>query len=108
MVNLTVSLSREVLMRLRRVVKQRYGSRRGALSGLVEEALTELLDRLEHPPPSQTYRAYKAERLVAEAENLEQLSQELKKLEVDPRSVRIISSTKLKAVARAGLRAREV
>lgn len=106
MVNVTVSLSEDVVKRLRRVVKQRYGSKREALSGFVEEALTELLNRLEHPQPSQTYRAYRGEEQVAEADSLEQLSSKLNKLGVDPRSVRIISSTGLRSVVRAELRAR--
>ncbi len=107
MVNLTISLSEETARKLRRTIRDRYGSRRGALSGLVEEAVLEVLGRLETPSPKERFRALKGDKVLAEADNLDQLALSLRKLNVDPRSVRILSSTYLAAVARAGFRARK-
>jgi hypothetical protein len=106
-VNLTISLSEETVTKLRRTIRNRYGSRRGALSGLVEEAVLEALGRLETPAQRETFRALKDERLLAEADDLDHLASKLRKLNVDPRSVRILSSSYLPVVARAGFRARK-
>lgn len=107
MVNLTVSMSAETVRKLRRAIRERYGSRRGALSGLVEEAILQALGRFETPTPIERFRALKGDRVVAEADSLEQLASRLKDLKIDSRSVRIISSVHLAAVARAGFRARK-
>jgi len=106
-VNLTVSMSAETVRKLRRAIRERYSSRRGALSGLVEEAVLQALARFETPTPMVRFRALKGDSLVAEADSLEQLASRLKDLKVDSRSVRIISSIHLAPVARAGFRARE-
>jgi uncharacterized protein YbjQ (UPF0145 family) len=106
MVNLTVSLSEGTVRKLRRTVRDRYGSRRGALSGLVEEAVLEALERFETPAPKETFRALKRDTIVAEADTLTELASKLRKLNVDARSVRILSSGYLAPVARAGFRAR--
>jgi len=107
LVNLTVSMSAETLRKLRRAIRERYGSRRGALSGLVEEAILQALGRFETPAPTERFRALKGDKVVAEADSLEQLASRLKDLKVDSRSVRIISLVPLAAVARAGFRARK-
>ncbi len=106
MVNLTISLSEETVKKLRRTIRERYGSRRGALSGLVEEAVLEALGRFEAPNPKEAFRAVKNDKVLAEAENLDALASKLRRLNVDTRSVRIVSSSYLSAVARAGFRAR--
>jgi len=106
-VNLTVSLSEETVRKLRRTIRDRYGSRRGALSGLVEEAVLEVLGRLETPNLNERFRALKGGEVLAEADNLDQLALKLRKLNVDARSVRILSSTYLAPVVRAGFRARK-
>jgi len=107
LVNLTVSLSEETVRRLRQTVRDRYGSRRGALSGFVEEAIVEILGRFGPPRPKERFRALRGGRLVAEADDLDELAFSLRELKVDARSVRILSSSYLPAVARAGFRARK-
>jgi len=107
MVNLTVSMSAETVSKLRRAVRERYGSRRGALSGLVEKAVLETLGRFETVSPLERFRVLRDDRVLAEGDNLEQLASRLKQLKVDPRSVRIVSSVHLAPVARAGFRARK-
>jgi len=106
-VNLTVSMSAETVRKLRRAIRERYGSRRGALSGLVEEAILQTLGRFETPTPTERFRALKGDRVVAEEDSLEQLASRLKDLKIDSRSVRIISSVHLAPVARGGFRARK-
>lgn len=106
MVNLTVSLSEEVVQRLRKVVSDQYGNRKGAISGLIEESLREKLDNVNSPRPIQTFKALRRKRAIAEAEDLESLAKNLNRLKVDPRSVRIVSSRKLSPVVRLGPRGR--
>ena len=79
----------------------------GALSGLVEEAILETLGRFETTGPSETFRAVKDGKVLAEADNLDHLALKLKKLNVNARSVRILSSSYLPAIARAGFGARK-
>ena len=105
--NLTVSMSAETVGKLRRAIRERYGSRRGALSGLVEEAVLQALGRLETPTQTERFRDLKGDSVVAEADSLKQLASRLKDLKVDPRSVRIISSVHLAPIARAGFRSRK-
>lgn len=106
MVNLTISLSDEIVQKLRKTVKVRYGNRKGAISGLIEQSLREKLDVLELLSPSQTFKAIKNRHVVAEAENLDTLAKKLKEIDVDARSVRIVSSRKLAPIARTGPRGR--
>ncbi len=107
MVNLTFSMSEETVRKLRKAIRERYGSRRGALSGLVEEAVLQVLERFETTSPAERFRALKGDKVVAEGDGLEQLASRLKQLNVDARSVRIISSVHLAPIARAGFRARK-
>ncbi|MDW8360451.1 MAG: hypothetical protein RMK31_07730 [Candidatus Caldarchaeum sp.] len=106
MVNVTFSLSEETVRRVKRFVRERLGSRRGAISGLVEEAVNEYLDRVESQASEQLFRAYLDGRVVAESDSLELLARRLREEGVDPRSVMIISSSVLRPVVRAGLRGR--
>lgn len=106
MPNLTIVLSDATIRRLRKAVGELHGAKKGALSGLVEQAVKDLLDRLEAPKPTETYRAVRDGQSVAEAETLESLARRLGAMSVDPRSVRILSSRLLKPVAKAGFRAR--
>jgi hypothetical protein len=107
LVNLTISLSEDTVRRLRRTIRDRYGSRRGALSGLVEEAIIEALGRFDAPSPRERFRALKDGKVLAEADHLDQLASELRNLNVDPRSVRILSSNYLPTLVRAGFRAKK-
>lgn len=103
MVNLTVSLPKETVDQLRKVVRERYGGKKGAISGLVRAALEEHLSETARGPPS-VFGAYDDGRKVAEAASLDELTSKLEKLGVDPRTMRILSSTPLRQVVRAGLR----
>lgn len=105
MVNITISLPEETVRRLRRAVRETYGGRKGALSGLIREAIDGHFESLQMEPP-RTFRAVDKERMIAEGSSLEDLASRLKQLGVDPRSVRIISSANISPVARAGFRAR--
>ena len=106
MVNVTISLSEEVVGRLRKTVRDHYGNKKGAISGLIEESLREKLDDIDSPRPAQTFKALINERTVTEADDLDSLAAKLKQLNVDPRSVRIVSSKKLSPVVRLGPRGR--
>lgn len=108
MVNLTISLSDETLQKLRRAVRERYGGKKGALSGLIEDSLRERLDELDTAPSPQSFKAIKGDRVIAEADSLDNLATRLEKMSVNPRSVRIVSSKKLAPIVRAGLRGRKV
>ena len=50
--------------------------------------------------PLQTFKAKMGDRVIAESESLESLAKKLRKMNVDPRSVRIISSKKLAPIVR--------
>jgi len=105
-VNLTISLSEETVRRLRRTVHDRYGDKKGAISGLIEESLREKLASFDSPRLSQTFKAIKNDSTIAEAEDLDSLAKKLEQLKVDPRSIRIISSRKLAPIVRMGPRGR--
>jgi Arc/MetJ-type ribon-helix-helix transcriptional regulator len=104
MVNITISLPDDTVKRLRRAVKERYGGRKGAISGLIREALEEKLGPQEVATLPTLFKAYDGEREVAEAPGLDALASALRGRKVDPRSVRIVSSAPLRQVIRAGLR----
>jgi Arc/MetJ-type ribon-helix-helix transcriptional regulator len=104
MVNVTVSLPEDVVRRLRRTVKDRYGGRKGALSGLVREALEERIGSLETSTPASRFKALDGGREVAEGASLDELASKLREGGVDPRTVRIVSTTPVRQTVRAGLR----
>jgi Arc/MetJ-type ribon-helix-helix transcriptional regulator len=108
MVNVTVSLPEDVVRRLRRTVKERYGGRKGALSGLVREALEERIGTLETANPAPKFKALQDGREVSEGASLDELASKLRDRGVDPRSVRIVSTPPIREVVRAGLRGRRV
>jgi len=103
-VNLTISLPEEVVRNLRREVRERYGGRKGALSGLVKEALEEHMSSVMASRPITRFKAFHRDRQVAEAESLDELASKLRASHVNPRSVRIVSTTPLSQIIRAGLR----
>jgi hypothetical protein len=103
-VNVTLSLPEDVVRKLRMTVKERYGGRKGALSGLVKDALEEHIASLESTQPAAGFKALQQDRVVAEGGSLDELSSMLQKRGVDPRGVRIVSATPLRQVVRAGLR----
>ncbi|ADC66530.1 conserved hypothetical protein [Ferroglobus placidus DSM 10642] len=97
---LTISISDEVEKKLRSFVKEKYGSSKGAMSKIIEEALKIYFSMLEKK--KKVFRAYRGEELVAEARDLEELARILKEKNIDPRSVKIVSSEPIKPVARMG------
>ncbi len=100
---LTIVLSDDVEEELRRVVRKMYGSEKGNLSKFVEDAIRNYIHSLKKG--ESVYRAYKGDKLVAEAKSLEELAKLLREKGVDIRGLRIIRSD-LKKVARAGYRMR--
>jgi hypothetical protein len=103
MVNLTISLPEATVKKLRKAVRVHYGGKKGALSGLIKEALEEHIASAETVRPAAHFRAYDGDNQVAEAPNLDQLALLLRERRIDPRQVRIVSSTALRQVVRAGL-----
>ena len=106
MPHMTIAMSEETSNRLRKVVKEMYGSRKGALSNLIEEAVKEFLDRFDRPKAFESFKALKDDKVVAEAGGLEELASKLKNLGIEPRNLKIISSKRLSPIARAGFRAK--
>ena len=104
MVNVTVSLPEDVVRKLRRTVKERHGGRKGAISGLVREALEERIGSLEAATPTSRFKATKDGREIAEGASLDELASKLKARGVNPREVRILSASPVRQVVRAGLR----
>jgi hypothetical protein len=106
MPNFTIVLSENTARRLRKVVAERYGSKKGALSTLIEQGVKDVLDRLDTPRLLETFRAVRNGKTVAEGDSLESLARSLRQAKVDPRRVQIVSTRPLVPIARAGLRAR--
>jgi hypothetical protein len=105
MVNVTVSISEETAKGLRRVVREVYRSRKGTLSSLVEGAIKEALDREEDGREASKLRAIRSGRVVPEAFGLGELSDMLKRGGIDPRRLRVESTTHLNPIVRTGPRA---
>lgn len=84
-------------------MKERYGGRKGAISGLIKEALEERIGAQENARPPTRFIAYDGGRPIAEAAGLSQLAAALRQRNVDPRAVRIVSSAPTRQVVRAGL-----
>ncbi len=102
MPTLTIVLPEALAERLRRTVRERYAGKKGAISGVIAEALESYLARASLAAPSEVYRAFRGRRLVAEASSLDELARHLHEKGVNPRDLRIISSKKVAPVARAG------
>ena len=100
---LTIVLSDDVEKVLRKVVREMYGIEKGNLSKFIEDAIRNYVHSLKREEV--TYRAYKDDKLVAEANSLEELVKLLREKNIDIRRLRIIRSD-LKGVARAGYRLR--
>ncbi len=98
---LTISISDEIERKLRSVVKE-HGSGKGTMSKIIEDALKVYFSMLEKK--KKYFRAYKEEKLIAEAQDLEKLAEILKEKNIDPRSVKIVSSEAIKPVSRMGWR----
>ncbi len=100
---ITIVLSEDVERELRKTVKDMFGTEKGALSKFIEDAIRNYIQLLKKA--DKIYRAYKGEKLIAEAKSLEELAEILRKRGIDIRGLRIVCSD-LKKVARAGYRLR--
>lgn len=99
---ITISLRDDVEEKLRDFVKRTYGSSKGGLSKVIENALENYFSTL-----SKTGRVFKALRegvVVAEGETLNELALIVRKKGIEPRGLRIVSTSPLKPVARGGYR----
>ncbi|MDG6910200.1 MAG: hypothetical protein JRN08_07500 [Nitrososphaerota archaeon] len=105
MTNVTFALPERTVRRLRRRVAER-GGRKGAISELVDQALTVYLDGLDDLSRGEVFYAKRGETLVAEAASLEELVEALKARKVDWRTVLITSSAPLGPAGRLGFRVR--
>lgn len=99
---ITVVISDELEKEIRKIISREGRQRKGALSQLVETALRTYLETLK--TRQTTFKAIKDGKVVAQAENLEQLAAQLKKAAIDPRQVRIIATPQPKTRKRIGLR----
>lgn len=106
MPTLTIVLPEELAGRLRRTVRERYSGRKGAISGIITEALEVYLGRSSLTSQSETFRALKRRSIISEASSLAELGKQLRDKGVNPRELRIVSSKTLAPVAKAGFRAR--
>jgi hypothetical protein len=98
---LTIVLSDEVERKLRDAVVKR-GSGKGTLSKIIEEALNSYFSSLEKK--SRTFKAYKGNNLVGEAESLDELAKLLREKEIDARGLKIVSTETIKPKVRTGYR----
>ncbi|MFP3909727.1 MAG: hypothetical protein ACLFVX_07695 [Archaeoglobaceae archaeon] len=102
---LTIVLDDDVEKELRRAVSELYGSSKGSLSRIIEDALRNYLHSAKEE--KKCYRAYKDNELVAESESIDELAAIIKEKDLDPRGLRITSSEEVKKVARTGYRLRK-
>ncbi|MFW6128561.1 MAG: hypothetical protein ACOC6M_05205 [Halobacteriota archaeon] len=102
---LTIVLDDEVEKELRKAVSELYGSSKGSLSRIIEDALRNYLHSAKEE--KKCYRAYKEDKMVAEAESVDELAKILKEKGLDPRGLRITSCEEVKRVARTGYRLRK-
>jgi predicted transcriptional regulator len=103
---ITISLSDDVEKKLRTIAKHLYGSSKGSLSKVVEDALENYFLTLNKPANSdkKIFKAIKEERVVAEASTLEELASILKKKGIEPRGLRIVSTKLIRPVVHGGYR----
>ncbi|RLI75810.1 hypothetical protein DRP05_14085 [Archaeoglobales archaeon] len=99
---LTIALNDEIERKLREEVERLYGSSKGAISKVIEDALKHYFSSLRKK--ERLFRAYKGRELVAEAKTLDELSMLLRKRGIDPRTVKVVSSEPFKQVVRSGWR----
>ena len=104
MVNVTFSLPEDTVKRLRKVALRRGKGHRGAISELVNVAIQEHLAEVESRDVKEEFRAAREGRVLARASSLRELAAELRRLRLDPRDVKIESSTPLEPTVRTGIR----
>jgi len=99
-------LDDEVEEKLREVATHLYGSRKSALSNVIESALKNFFTLLDKAGSSGgvSFKAVKGDTVVAEADTLDGLAAILKEKGVEPRGLRIVSSKPISSPAHAGYR----
>jgi len=101
---ITISLNDEVERLLRKLAKELYGNKKGALSKVIETAIKDMAAKKQYTEKQTTYRAYKNNKLVVEASTLDELAKKLDQKGVDPREVRILAGEEVKPRAKIGYR----
>jgi predicted transcriptional regulator len=104
---ITISIDDGLAEQLRRVAERFYGSRRGGMSKIVENALRSYLAMLEEERNIK-YIALKEGSILAEAPTLSELADKLKALGVEPRGLRILRNSGIKSPIRGGYRLKSV
>ncbi len=99
---LTVVISDDLEKRLREHLRRTGRTKRVSLSNIVEKALRIYLDSVEYE--QQVFYAEKDGAIVAKAQSLRELADKLKKLNIDPRSVKIYSTKTLREGRKLRLR----
>jgi len=107
---ITISLSDDVEKRLRNIVRHLYGSSKGGMSKVIENALTNYFAVLDKSAgdDKMAFKAMKEGDVVAEANTLEELASVLKSKGIEPRGLRIVSTKPVKPVVRGGYRMRSI
>lgn len=81
-----------------------YGDKKGALSKVIETAIKDMASRKQYIERQVIYRAYKNNKIIAEAPTLDELAKKLNQKRMDPREARIHASEGIKPKARIGYR----
>lgn len=100
---ITVVISDELEREIRLFLSREGRIKKGALSKLVEDALWAYIKPRIYSS-ARVFRAVKNGKVVAEAHTLSELAEKLRNLGVDPREVRIFSSSRIKFERKIGLR----
>lgn len=104
---ITLSIDDELERQVRDRISQMGGFSKGALSNAFEEAIRLWVAGRTYRVASDSgrkFRAVKERRVLAEARTLKELVEELRKSNVDPRDVQILSSTQRTETRRLGMR----
>ncbi len=103
---LTVRISDDIERALRRRAAQLYGAKKGALSRAIEEAIKVWISSTGSEGRKIIYRAFREDELVAEASNLMDLADELRKKGEPVRGMRIVREPAPPEERQLGLRIR--
>jgi len=106
---ITISLDDNIEKKLRDLVKRMHGSRKGGLSKVIESALENYFASVDSPIKSgeASFKALKEGAVVAEANTLEDLASILRKIGIEPRGIRIISSKPIRPIVHGGYRIKQ-
>ncbi|MDG6976132.1 MAG: hypothetical protein JRN27_08590 [Nitrososphaerota archaeon] len=102
MTNVTFALPDRTVRRLQKRAAE-LGRRKGVISEMVDAALTSYLDQAESAARNETFSAVNEGRAVASAGSLAELARKLRAMNVDARSVLIVSSEPVEPVVHLGM-----